>query len=186
MTSGASLPPIQPRLECVDTILADWRGPLGNDFEPYRNHVHRVVRFSLALRDCDDEERRKLEIAAAFHDLGIWSARTFDYLPPSVQAASEYLAANGLAGWQEEVALMIDEHHKLRAFKDERYPLVELLRRADLIDVSLGVRLFGLPREHVREVRRAFPNAGFHRRLVRLVFEGVRKRPLNPLPFYKW
>ena len=186
MTAGPGLPPIQPRLELVDTILADWRGPLAKDFEPYGNHVHRVVQFALALRDCDDEEPRKLEIAAAFHDLGIWSAGTFDYLPPSVEAASEYLATNGLASWQDEVALMIDEHHKLRAFRDERYPLVEVLRRADLIDVSLGLRRFGLPRGYVKEVRRAFPNAGFHKRLVRLVGQGLRHRPLNPLPFYKW
>jgi hypothetical protein len=81
---------------------------------------------------------------------------------------------------------MIDEHHKLRRFKDDRFPLVEVLRRADLVDVSLGLRRFGLARAYVRSVRRTFPNAGLHKRLVRLAGQGLRRRPLRPLPFYKW
>lgn len=186
MPATGRLPPVEQRIDLVEKILRPWHSDLGNDLRPYRNHVYRVIHFSLALRVSDDEERRKVIIATCFHDLGIWSGQTFDYLPPSLAAARDYLRQNGLDQWSAEVELMIDQHHKLRPFRDNRFPLVELLRRADLIDVSLGIRRFGLPRGYVKQVRQTFPNAGFHERLVRLVWDGLRHRPLNPLPFYKW
>ena len=33
----------------------------------------------------------KIAVAAVFHDIGIWSNKTFDYLEPSVALAREYL-----------------------------------------------------------------------------------------------
>jgi hypothetical protein len=125
-------------------------------------------------------------IAACFHDLGIWSDRTVDYLPPSEARVRDYLAQHGLGAWEAEIVLMIETHHKLRRYGDPRYPLVEAFRRADRVDVSLGVVPGGLDRRYIREVRRAFPNAGFHWRLVRLLGEGLITRPLSPAPFFKW
>lgn len=85
-----------------------------------------------------------------------------------------------------EIRLMIDTHHKLRKHTDQHYPLVEVLRQADLIDLSLGLQRFGLPGSFVAEVKGAYPNAGFHWRLVRLLGQGLRRRPWNPLPIFKW
>jgi hypothetical protein len=41
-------------------------------------------------------EFEKIAIAGVFHDLGIWTNKTFDYIAPSVVLAREYLAARGM------------------------------------------------------------------------------------------
>ena len=125
-------------------------------------------------------------VAACFHDLGIWSDRTVDYLPPSIARVRAYLHAQALDSWLADIEPMIAFHHQLTAHRDNAHPLVEVFRRADLIDVSLGVVRFGLPRPYVARVRALFPNAGFHRRLVRLAVTGFLTHPLRPLPFFRW
>jgi len=89
-------------------------------------------------------------IAACHHDIGLWSDHTVDYLPPSIREAITYLEANEMNHWVEEITLLIDLHHKLRVIKGEvaeKYPLLEVFRRADLADFSLGLVLGGVPRE---------------------------------------
>lgn len=177
---------LESRIALLDEILELWASRLGSDRVPYTNHVYRVLNFCFALRPPTDDERRKLIIAGAFHDLGIWSDGTLDYLPPSVGLARRYLAEHGLGDWSEEVARVIDLHHRVRAFRDPRWPLVEPFRRADLVDVSMGRLAAGLPRSYVREVQAAFPNAGFHRRLVALGARWIPRHPLRPAPFVRW
>jgi len=115
-----------------------------------------MVHFCFALRDCTDDERRKVIIAGCFHDLGIWSDRTVDYLPPSVAREKDYLAQHALERWSPEIELMIAIHHKLRRYQDHRYPLVEVFRRADLVDVSLGLLRCGVTGAYIRRVRQQF------------------------------
>lgn len=176
----------QPDLRLLDEVLEEWRPVIGIDFQGYRNHVHRMVRFCLLLKACTDEEREKIMIAACFHDIGIWTAQTLDYLDPSVPPALDYLTRRGLEGWSEEISLMITEHHKLRAYDDPRYPLVELFRQADLVDFSLGLFRFGLTRAQIRSMKAEIPNAGFHKTLVRLASRWFIRHPLNPAPMMKW
>lgn len=170
----------------IDSILSPWRELIGVDFDGYRNHVVRMASFCLMLAPCDAEAQRKIEIAACFHDIGIWTASTLDYLPPSVPPACAYLANQGLADWNDEVTQMILLHHKVRPVDDGLSPLVELFRRGDLVDFSRGLVTFGLPRASVLEVMRTFPNAGFHRMLVRRAARWIVRHPLNPLPMMKW
>jgi len=177
---------IHAQVPLLDDILSHWTEAIGGDYAGYRNHVYRIVNFSLAMRQCTDEERRKLIIAACFHDLGIWSDRTVDYLPPSIARSRAYLHDHALDRWLPEIEAMIAFHHQLTAHRDAAHPLIELFRRADLVDVSLGVVRFGLPTSYVRRVRAQFPNAGFHRRLARLAATGFLTHPLRPLPFFKW
>ena len=99
--------------------------------------------------------------------------------------ANNYLSEVGKSEWSEEVGRMIDEHHKIRAAGD-RDSLVELFRRADLIDVSLGVKRFGLPRSFIRQVSSEYPNFGFHKALVKLGLWQLIRSPWNPLPMVKW
>jgi hypothetical protein len=63
---------------------------------------------------------------------------------------------------------------------------VEDFRRADWIDVTLGVLTFGTPRSLIREVKAAWPDAGFHRLLARLELRHLGKHPLNPIPVLRW
>jgi hypothetical protein len=85
-----------------------------------------------------------------------------------------------------EVELMIATHHKLRQYQDDRYPLVEVFRRADLVDVSLGLLKCGVSGEYISRVKQQFPDEGFHWRLVQLVGGWVPRHPASPLPFLKW
>ena len=128
----------------------------------------------------------KICIAAAFHDLGLWSADTVDYIAPAMLLARNYLLENQRASMVDEVCLMIEMHHKVLPYNDARYPLVETFRKADLVDVSLGLVRCGLSSLYVEAVRRAFPNAGFHKRLVALASAWFVRNPLNPVPFMRW
>jgi hypothetical protein len=177
---------IEKPIPLLDDILAPWRERVGADFEGYKNHVSRVLNFCFALRDCSDEERRKLIIAGAFHDIGIWSDGTVDYLPPSIAQAKRYLAEHGLEEWIPEIELIIDLHHKARPYRGGASPLVEIFRKADLADFSLGVIKGGVPAAVVKAAKSAYPNAGFHKRLIQLAGGWFAKHPVSPPPFMKW
>jgi len=151
----------------------------------YRNHVCRVLNFYLALSGQATPPPAIL-IAAAFHDLGIWTNRTFDYLPPSLDLAKGYLATHGLGALDAEVSTVIAEHHKLLPYKGPFSPSVEVFRQADLVDLSLGTIRFGLPSAFVRSVRATFPNGGFHRLLTRLAARQFVHSPFRPLPMVHW
>jgi hypothetical protein len=177
---------IEEHLPLLEEILDNWKKELGNDYLGYKNHLYRMINFCFALRPCYPEARQKIIIAACFHDLGIWTSHTFDYLPPSVDLAKAYLRQNNLEQWSPEIELMILMHHKLRKYQDERYLLVELFRQGDLVDFSLGLVTCGLPRAYIKSVKNRFPNAGFHKRLVQLELSWFSRHPLNPTPVLKW
>ncbi len=177
---------IEKPIALLEDILAPWRERIGADFEGYKNHVSRVLNFCFALRPCSEEERRKLIIAGAFHDIGIWSDGTVDYLPPSIDQAKLYLTEHDLADWIPEVEIIIDLHHKVLPYPGVISPLVEIFRKADLADFSLGMVKGGVPGATVRAAKAAYPNAGFHRRLVQLAGGWFAKHPLSPPPFMKW
>jgi len=177
---------IEDSLPLLDAILEEHRDALGAQYAPYRNHVYRVLNYCFALHDCVGDDRQKLVIAACFHDLGIWPNDNFDYLAPSVTLAQQYLSSTGQTDWSTEIELMIDLHHRWRTYKKTDYPLVEVFRKGDWVDASLGLRRFGLPRKLVKEVAGIFPNLGFHKNLTRLAVRQFFKTPLNPFPMMKW
>lgn len=170
------------RLPTLDSILARWRVDLGGDFTAYRNHCYRVANFCLALGDDGAETRDKLSIAVAFHDLGIWSAHTYDYLAPSRALARAWLEETSRVEWCGEIEAMIELHHKIRSAPSTSGRLVERFRQADWIDVSRGVLRFGSPSRDVARVLAVFPNAGFHRLLAALTLWRMKTHPFNPLP----
>lgn len=177
---------IVEHISLLEDILGEWKNRIGGDYAGYRNHVYRMVNFCFAQRDLTNEERDKIIIAGCFHDLGIWSADTFDYLPPSVLLAEEYLRKNHLEQWILEIGLMIEQHHKISKYEDERNQLVEVFRKGDLVDFSLGLVKCGLPRTVIKRVKKQFPNAGFHKCLARVSSRWIFKHPLNPVPVLKW
>src|SRR5689334_1236520 len=153
-------------LSTVEEVLDDRASELGHDFIAYRNHVYRVANLCLAIGGDNRVDLEKIAIAAVFHDLGIWTNNTFDYIAPSVALAREYLGARGMSDWTPEIEAMIADHHKVTSSRANPHLLVESFRRADWIDVSFGLRTFGLPRRCIAAVNAAWPDAGFHRRLV--------------------
>ena len=170
----------------VDEILDLHAQALGPDLPAYRNHVTRVLHFAFAISPQLQGKAQTILIAGAFHDLGIWTAHTFDYLDPSSCLAHDYLKAQGLEPLWPEVDLIIQQHHKLHTYAGPLAQSVEAFRRADLVDLSLGLIRCGLPRESIQAVRSQFPNAGFHARLVACTGQQFLRTPFNPLPMLRW
>jgi HD domain len=169
----------------VNEVLGTHAPELGRDFVAYRNHVYRIVNLSLAIVGGSRIELEKLAVAAAFHDLGIWTHHTFDYLQPSMTLARRYLVDRGRAEWITEVEAMIADHHKVTRARADATSLVEAFRRADWIDVSRGLRTFGIERAFIASVFSAWPSSGFHRRLVELAVDRFWRHPLTPLPMLR-
>lgn len=173
------------QISTLDDVLAAHATALGSDFVPYRNHAYRVANFCVEFADGSAETVQKVAIAAAFHDLGIWTDRTFDYLRPSMALAATHLAGSGRSEWVPEVESMILEHHRISPWRDRPDWLVEAFRKADWVDVSLGVLTYGLPRSLIRSAYATWPGAGFHRGLVRKTLKRVRTHPWSPLPMMR-
>jgi hypothetical protein len=171
------------QISILDKVLDDHAADLGGDFSAYRNHAYRIMNFCVALSPDGLAHLEKVAIAAAFHDLGIWTNRTFDYIPASVTLARAHLIASGQAAWTSEITEMILQHHKILPYRGDA--LVEEFRCADCVDVSGGLIRFGLPRQHVKEVLSTWPDSGFHRRLLLLALHRLRTHPWNPLPMVR-
>jgi hypothetical protein len=186
MAQSANYADLLTSIPTVEEVLDAHASELRYDLIAYRNHVYRVVNLCLAIVGGSRVEVEKIAIAAVFHDLGIWTNNTFDYIAPSVASARKHLEAQGMADWIPEIEAMITDHHKVTPSRANPQSLVESFRRADWVDVSLGLRRFGLPRKFIVAVATAWPNAGFHRLLVHLTIERFWKHPLSPLPMVKW
>ncbi|HVT36590.1 MAG TPA: hypothetical protein VHE37_13460, partial [Nevskiaceae bacterium] len=98
--------------------------------------------------------------------------------------ARAWLQGNGRADWADEVEAMIVQHHKVTPYRSSA--LAEAFRKADMADVSHGLVAYGLPHALLREAFAAFPNAGFHKRLVQLFAQRLRTHPLSPMPMLRW
>lgn len=168
----------------IEELLQTFKPILGIDYHRYRNHVYRVF-FNCLLIDNDKENDDKYAIAAVFHDIGIWTDHTINYLNPSMKQACVYLTNVGKRDWIDEINLMIDLHHKVSPYKGQYELTVETFRKADWIDVTLGLITFGFDKENIRINRRALPNLGFHAFLIKNISKNLLKHPLHPLPMFK-
>lgn len=177
---------IERNLELVDTVLDSLKATIGADFDAYKNHVYRVIHLCFSLHPCSATDREKIQIAACFHDVGIWTQGTLDYLDPSEHKAVEYLKENGLDEWIPEVSEMITMHHGVRSRAQSSYELVDCFRRADIADFSLGLCPMGVSRPLIKQLKAEFPNQGFHKRLLVLGVGWFFRHPLNPLPMFRW
>ena len=138
------------RIPTIDDVLNDHATALRDDFSAYRNHVYRIANLCVAI--VGRSELEKIAVAAVFHDLGIWTNGTFDYIAPSIALAHDYLVARA---------------------------------REDWIDVTHGLRRFGIPRPFVARLFATWPSAGFHWRLLTLTLDRFRSHPLTPLPMVR-
>lgn len=176
---------ITKSLPTLDNILNQYKSAIGKDFTGYRNHCYRVYHICQALAALNEVEQQKLQLALAFHDLGLFTEDTVDYLPPSMALADKYLKEHHLENWQAEIALMIGEHHKITPFHNYKYPLVEVLRKADLVDFSLGLVRHGVNKALIKQLKKAFPNAGFHKMVAKEQAAWLLAHPKNPFPIFK-
>ena len=162
-----------------------YKDSIGIDFLKYKNHVSRVF-YNCLLMDKDPLNEEKYAIAAVFHDIGIWTDHTIDYLDPSIEQAKSFLTKTGKKEWTEEISLMIYWHHKPRRYIGNHEETVENFRKADWIDVTFGFRKFGLGRKQLKSISKRFPNLGFHAFLLRKITRNFLIHPLRPLPMFKF
>lgn len=168
----------------IEELLSQNIKHLGKDFEKYKNHVYRVFTICVKMDD-EKQNEEKYAIAAVFHDLGIWTNDTFDYLEPSIVLANNYLEAIGKSEWKDEIELMIDMHHKRSKYSGKYEKTVETFRRADWIDVTKGRKLFRFSKSEFDVITEQYPALGFHKFLVVQTIKNFFKSPLNPLPMFK-
>jgi len=170
----------------VDEILALYRQKIGADFEGYRNHVTRMLNFCHHLApSLSEEQSKKLQIAAAFHDIALWTHDRVDYLVPSYQVCHQYLQENDLQDWRQELQVIIDMHHLLSEYKGPHAQLTELFRQADLVDFSMGMIKNGVDKTFIKAVKQALPNTGFHACLMRFSLKQLFRNPFKPMPMLR-
>jgi len=178
-------------LPLVEKLFAGWRPWLAEDLDAYRNHVYRLINLVFAMEPAlDDEDFLLLQIAAAFHGLGIWRGGSVDYLELSADEACGFLARHlelgnrSLEDKQRLVRVMVYQHHQLTALDCDSL-LAEAFRRAHWTDLTGGWIRYDLSRSVYGEILRRFPAAGFHGRLARFMVRRLRKRPLSALAMLK-
>lgn len=164
----------------VDAVLDRHRDALGDDMATYRNHVYRCISYHQLLLGASIPDVAALAWAA--HDLGIWTARTFDYLTPSADLAAEHGDEVGITD-ADQLRVLITEHHRLRR-SDER--MTETFRKADLVDVSHGILRAQIGRSAVQAVVAELPYRGFHAFLAKGLAGYAARHPLRPLPMMRW
>lgn len=170
----------------IDGLLFPYKEVIGLNYIPYKNHVHRIVNFTLELKEeLKAEDETKIAIAAVFHDIGMWTAHSFDYLDPSIAEATEYLKAHGKTEWTEEITLIINMHHKLTKYEGKFADNVEPFRKADLIDLTKGLKHFDLSKALIAKNYAEFPMGSFRKTIVSKFFTNLLKHPSRPLPMFK-
>jgi hypothetical protein len=48
---------IEKHIPLVEDILDEWQSEIGDDYPGYKNHVYRMINFSLAFHNFNDDER---------------------------------------------------------------------------------------------------------------------------------
>jgi hypothetical protein len=174
--------------ELLDARRSVFGGPEGERvFAGYRNHAYHILNFARQWIEPSPERDDKIVIAAVFHDIAAWPNDNLDYLRPSADQAAAYLDRVGHSAWKPEMRLMIEMHHKIRAYEGAHQEWVEPVRRADWCDVSFATLRFGLPRSFVDEVRAEFPLAPFYPgHVYRASLKWALRHPLNPAPIFRW
>jgi len=162
--------------------LAALRDATGTVDDPMERHC--VRQFLIAERmaaDRDVDVDRELLLCAAFlHDAGLYpSTSTGDvYI-----ADSRRLAERTLAQFDWEPARLarcldaIEQHHAQPSRWDWGAE-VELIRRADLIEISGGLVNFGVSRGWLRGLFREIPRKGLYRLIARALLHEQRARDI--------
>jgi len=82
-------------------------------------------------------------------------------LNPSIEEARRYLWQSGKQHWIDEIGLMIYWHHTTSSYKGEYARTVETFRKADHIDVSLGLITYYFDKKAISINRKDFRTQAF-------------------------
>jgi len=169
----------------VDRLLDSYRDKLGANHDAYRNHLYRMMNFTLFLNGPDESMLAPLEVAGFFHDIDFVLSGNNNYLEPSAEMARDYLDETGRSELAPLVTDLIVWHHKLTRYKGDQGEIVEYFRLADLIDLSLGIIRAGVDRAFIKKAQNEFPNAGFHKVLATTILPYAITHPFKPMPMMR-
>jgi predicted hydrolase (HD superfamily) len=171
------------RTESEAAALAGLREITGQTGGPMERHGLRVFLIAdrLATARREEVDREVLLVAGLLHDVGLYDEASHGgvYVKEGAEFTAELLRKQG---WDEDRIRLcfdaIERHHELRSQWD-RGAEVELIRRADLVDVSNGLVRFGLGREWIRDLFKSVSREGTYRTIGHEVARVLRHRPLT-------
>jgi hypothetical protein len=179
MTAAEDLARSRSELAALEKL----REVTGESGGPMERHGLRVFLIAdrLAAARSLEIDREVLLIAGLLHDVGLYDKASHG--GTYVLDGAEFTAALlHKQGWDEvRVRLCFDaieRHHETRSQWD-RGAEVELIRRADLVDLSSGVVRFGLTREWLRDLFKSVPRTGTYPTIGREVAKQLLHRPLK-------
>jgi hypothetical protein len=111
----------------VEEILDSHRDHASGDergWASYRGHVYRVFNMARAIVSDSDDRDDKLAIAAAFHDIDVFSS--LNYLGPSIRTMDAWLQRTGRVEWADELAVTVAKHHHLTPYRGRHAELARL------------------------------------------------------------
>lgn len=161
----------------LDALRIATGGPDG----AMERHCLRVFLLSdqMAQQRGESVDREVMLVASLLHDIGLYKevSRGGVYVRDGAEYAAELL---GMHGWNaDRIKLCMDaieRHHEVRA-QWKRGPEVELIRRADLIEVTAGLVRFGLPRAQIKQLFSTVPRDGTLREIGGEVGKLLLTRP---------
>jgi len=170
--------------EAGEAALTALRVATGEIDGPMERHGMRC--FLLCERQASDRgllvDHEVLLVAGLLHDIGLYDAASERgvYVTDGAHFARRLLA--GRPGWDGrrlELCLdAIERHHELRSQWDAG-PEVELMRRADMIELYAAAVSFGVSRGWIRGLWRAVPRDGLYGEVGKMVGKAARERPAS-------
>lgn len=170
-----STPAEREALERVRELTGDTNGPME------RHGVRCFLICEKLAADAGLEvDREVLLVAGLLHDMGLYDGASSGgvYVTDGREYAEGWL--RGRDGWSPERVRLcgdaIERHHEVRSQWDAGNE-VELMRRADMVEVTAGLVTYGAGRGWVRGLWRAVPRDGVYGEIAKMVGKAVRERP---------
>jgi hypothetical protein len=169
--------------EAEHIFLDTLRELVGAADGPIERHSIRVflIAQELATLGGLEVDREILLCAAILHDAGLYpGAASKDAYVTDGRRLGERLLSE--LGWSADRVRLcgdaIERHHELRSQRHLGTE-VELIRRADLVEVSQRLVRFGIPRAWLRELGQRVSRQGFVGEVLRQLGVAARKRPMS-------
>jgi predicted hydrolase (HD superfamily) len=171
------------RTDAEAAALEKLREITGEAASPMERHGLRVFLIADRLATAREAEvdREVLLIAGLLHDVGLYDEASHGgvYVSEGAEFTAELLREQG---WSEDRIRLcfdaIERHHEIRP-QWNRGTEVEVIRRADLVDLTTGVVTFGLAREWLRDLFKSVPRDGTYATIGREVASQLIHRPLK-------
>jgi predicted hydrolase (HD superfamily) len=171
------------RTDSERAALARLREITGETRGPMERHGLRVFLIADRLATAREAtvDREVLLIAGLLHDIGLYDEASHGgvYVREGAEFTADLLTKQG---WdQDRIRLCFDaieRHHELRS-QWQLGTEVELIRRADLVDLTSGLVRFELSREWLRDLFRSVPRDGTYATIGREVANQLIHRPLK-------